>query len=161
MVDSSSEGGEVLTTAAIRTMVQSLLVYHPVSPYINKVSRIGTPESVLTDWRIQVLVETGQLAEQPVAEVALIAAAGPGSSGRLVAWFLAPADEFLRDDAVRILRPHVSVEAFAAHTAHIRASASFHVMNKASGGGEALRAAEARKVCATVNAGVEMLEGGE
>lgn len=81
MVDSRSKRGEVLTAAAIGTMVQSLLM----------------------DWRIQVLVETGQLAEQPVAEVALEAAAGPGSSGRLVAWFLAPADESLRDDAVRIL----------------------------------------------------------
>lgn len=158
MVDSGSERGEVPPAAALGTMIQSLLVYHPVSPIYQQGCSTGTPGGVLTDWRPEVLVETGKLAEQFVAEVALIAAAGPGSLGRFIGWLLTPADEFLSDDAARILGPHQIVEVFAVHIDRFRAGASLYVVHNTTGGGEALRAKWARSVRATVAVGIEMLE---
>lgn len=116
---------------------------------------------VLTDWRRQVLVQIRQLTEQPVTEVALEASPIPGPGGRLVDRLLVPADELLRDDAVRVLGRHELVESVAVHIVRARTGAPLQVMNNASGGGDRLRAQWASSVRATVDFEIEMLGTGE
>lgn len=135
VVDSGTECGEFLATAAIATVIQSLLVYQPLVKYSIQVPGTSTAEFVLTNWRIQVLVEASYLTELSRTEVTFISRASPFSPGRFVLRVVTPADVFLRDGAFWISGSHDLVERYTVHVTRLWASTHLQVVHEAGGGG--------------------------
>lgn len=73
-----------------------------------------------------------------MTEVALISVAVPSSIGRLISRLVIgmPADEFLRDDTIRISRSDELIEVVAVPNTCLWASASLQVMHDTRGSSE-------------------------
>lgn len=138
VVDDSSQGPEVLAAvAAVGAVVQVLLV----------------------SWRIQMLIQPMAGPKPLVTQITLPLAPVPGPIGtgeRRLGGTL-PADEFLRDQAARVLGPDELVDGVPVQRGCVTTASALEMVGHARGGSIAVGAEGAFDFLATVGAGVEVL----
>lgn len=165
MVDQRGERREILWAPAFWAMVKILLVYMyraGISAYHFRIE-LGPAflGGVLTDRRLEVLVQAGQCREGPGTEIALVAMAIPGPPGSLVRVGTLPTDHVLRYDAARVLLSYKAVQVVLVNTSGPGTRASLKMVGHACGRSEVSLAEGALYLGSEVDARLQMLYNGQ
>lgn len=103
------------------------------------------------------LVEAGQRREDPGAKVTLVSTTVPGLARRLVRVGAVPADQPLRDEAIRILLSDKSVQFVTVEALGPRTCTSLEMVRQARGRSEIVFAEGALDGSSDVSAGPQVL----